>query len=62
MGWTDSHLHRFIINGEEYGVAQIGGISFTSNPHKVQLADFRLGNYRSFFVIHFKLLFIRPNL
>ena len=19
MGWTDSHLHRFIINGQEYG-------------------------------------------
>jgi site-specific recombinase XerD len=49
MGWTDSHLHRFIINGEEYGVAQIGGISFTSNPHKVQLADFRLGEKHRFF-------------
>jgi site-specific recombinase XerC len=49
MGWTDSHLHRFIINGEEYGVAQIGGISFTSDPHKVQLADFRLGEKHRFF-------------
>jgi Plasmid pRiA4b ORF-3-like protein len=49
MGWTDSHLHRFIINGEEHGVAQIGGISFTSNPHKVQLADFRLGEKHRFF-------------
>jgi site-specific recombinase XerC len=49
MGWTDSHLHRFIINGEEYGVAQIGGISFTSNPHKVQLADFHLGEKHRFF-------------
>jgi Plasmid pRiA4b ORF-3-like protein/Phage integrase family len=49
IGWTDSHLHRFIINGEEYGVAQIGGISFTSNPHKVQLADFRLGEKHRFF-------------
>jgi site-specific recombinase XerC len=49
MGWTDSHLHRFFINGEEYGVAQIGGISFTSNPHKVQLADFRLGEKHRFF-------------
>jgi site-specific recombinase XerD len=49
MGWTDYHLHRFIINGEEYGVAQIGGISFTSNPHEVQLADFRLGEKHRFF-------------
>jgi site-specific recombinase XerD len=49
MGWTDSHLHRFIINGEEYGIHQIGGISFTSDPHKVQLADFRLGEKHRFF-------------
>jgi Plasmid pRiA4b ORF-3-like protein len=49
MGWTDSHLHRFIINGEEYGIPQIGGISFTSNPHKVQLADFHLGEKHRFF-------------
>jgi site-specific recombinase XerC len=43
MGWTDSHLHRFIINGEEYG------ISFNKDPHKVQLADFRLGEKHRFF-------------
>jgi site-specific recombinase XerC len=49
MGWTDSHLHRFIINGEEYGISQIGGISFTKDPHKVQLADFRLGEKHRFF-------------
>jgi Plasmid pRiA4b ORF-3-like protein/Phage integrase family len=42
MGWTDSHLHRFIINGAGYGIAQIGGISFTDDPHKVRLADFGL--------------------
>jgi hypothetical protein len=40
MGWTDSHLHRFVIHGEEYGIPQIGGISFTDDPQKVQLADF----------------------
>jgi site-specific recombinase XerC len=49
MGWTDSHLHRFIINGEEYGISQIGGISFNKDPHKVQLADFRLGEKHRFF-------------
>jgi site-specific recombinase XerC len=49
MGWTDSHLHRFIINGAEYGIAQIGGISFTSDPHKVRLADFGLRENQRFF-------------
>jgi len=24
MGWTDTHLHRFIIHGKDYGIAQIG--------------------------------------
>jgi hypothetical protein len=26
MGWTDSHLHRFVIHGKDYGIAQSGGI------------------------------------
>jgi Plasmid pRiA4b ORF-3-like protein len=39
MGWTDSHLHRFIIHGKDYGIAQIGGISFSDDPRKVKLAD-----------------------
>jgi site-specific recombinase XerD len=49
MGWTDSHLHRFIINGAGYGIAQIGGISFNKDPYKIQLADFRLGEKHRFF-------------
>ncbi len=39
MGWTDSHLHRFVIHGKDYGIAQIGGISFADDPQKVRLAD-----------------------
>ena len=52
-GWTDSqasfageaspaklaHLHRFVIHGKDYGIAQIGGISFSDDPRKVKLAD-----------------------
>jgi site-specific recombinase XerD len=49
MGWTDSHLHRFIINGAEYGIAQIGGISFTSDPHKIRLVDLGLRENHRFF-------------
>jgi Plasmid pRiA4b ORF-3-like protein len=40
MGWTDSHLHRFVIHGKDYGVAQIGGINFTDDSTEVKLADF----------------------
>jgi hypothetical protein len=40
MGWTDSHLNRFVIRGKEYGVAHIGGMSFTDDPREVRLADF----------------------
>lgn len=29
MGLTDSHLHRFVIYGKDYGIAQIVGISGT---------------------------------
>jgi hypothetical protein len=40
MGWTDTHLHRFVIHGKDYGVAQLGGISFADDPARVCLADF----------------------
>ena len=40
MGWTDSHLHRFVIHGKDYGVAQIGGINFTDDPTEIKIADF----------------------
>ena len=39
MGLTDSHLHRFVIHGKDYGIAQIGGISFSEDPRRVKLAD-----------------------
>jgi Plasmid pRiA4b ORF-3-like protein len=40
FGWTDSHLHRFIIHGKAYGIAYVGGISFTDDPQQVCLTDF----------------------
>src|SRR3712207_2265271 len=41
FGWTDSHLHRFVIHGKDYGLAYLGGISFADDPHQVCLRDFR---------------------
>lgn len=48
MGWTDSHLNRFVIRGKEYGVAHIGGMSFTDNPRAVRLDGFHFRRYERF--------------
>ncbi len=41
MGWTNSHLHRFVIHGKEYGTAYDGGMGFANDPKRITLADFR---------------------
>src|SRR4030095_6560809 len=41
MGWTDSHLHRFLIQGKEYGSADDGGMGFADDPKQIKVADFR---------------------
>ena len=40
--WTGSHLHRFVIYGKDYGIAQLGDIGFGDNPRLVRLCDLRL--------------------
>lgn len=40
FGWTDSHLHRFVIHGKAYGIAYAGGIWFLDDPWQVRLSDF----------------------
>lgn len=40
MGWTNSHLHRFIIHGKQYGIVQIEGIWFSDDPREVKLSNF----------------------
>jgi hypothetical protein len=41
MGWTDTHLHQFVIRGKQYGIA--GGIETgqrrTMDEHKPRLSD-----------------------
>src|SRR5262245_53146765 len=41
FGWSDSHLHQFIIYGKPYGIYKEGGISFDNNPKEVRLSDLR---------------------
>jgi hypothetical protein len=40
MGWSDVHLNRFHIHGQDFGVYHDGGISFSDNPEKVPLSAF----------------------
>jgi Plasmid pRiA4b ORF-3-like protein len=47
MGWTDSHLHRFIIHGKDYGIAQIGGISFDLENINSRLKQYATGDLDS---------------
>ena len=28
VGWSDAHLHRFIIHGKDDGSARLGGLTF----------------------------------
>ena len=41
MGWTDFHLHQFVIRGKRYGVSRIGSIGFADDSDQVRLSDFR---------------------
>lgn len=38
--WSDFHLHRFLIRGQEYGITRAGCTGFTTDPKQVSLADF----------------------
>jgi hypothetical protein len=40
MGWSDVHLNRFHIHGQDFGVYHDGGMSFADNPEKVVLSTF----------------------
>jgi Plasmid pRiA4b ORF-3-like protein len=42
FGWTDSHLHRFVIHGTEYGIYQVGGPWFRDDARQVRLGELGL--------------------
>src|ERR671933_1216406 len=42
FGWSDDHLHRFEIQGREYGIACLGGISFRDDARRVRLQSLGL--------------------
>ena len=49
MGWSDVHLNRFHIHGQDFGVYHDGGICFSDNPEKVPLSDFGFRTRERFF-------------
>src|SRR5229473_2667667 len=40
MGWTNSHLHRFLIHGKEDGITYDSGMGFADDPKQIRVADF----------------------
>jgi hypothetical protein len=42
MEWSDDHLHQFRIHGKRYGIARMGGISFSDDPDAIRLKDLGL--------------------
>ena len=41
FGWTGTHLHRFVVQGREYG-GYVGGVGFRDDPYLVRLVDLGL--------------------
>src|SRR5262249_55004355 len=42
FGWSDDHLHCFIIHGRQYGITYLGGIAFRDDPRRIKLSDLGL--------------------
>jgi hypothetical protein len=42
FGWSDEHLHRFLIHGTAYGIPHLGGIVFREDARGLPLSRFRL--------------------
>ena len=49
FGWSDDHLHHFLIHGRQYGIAYIGGITFRDDPRRIKLSDLGLRVKEKFF-------------
>ena len=49
LGWDNTHLHQFIIQGKSYGIGYSGGMSFTDDPYNVTLKDLQLRLKERFF-------------
>lgn len=48
MGWSNEHLHRFVIRGVHYGTNYLHGLSFIDDGRKVHLSDFNFRDRERF--------------
>src|SRR5215470_9105818 len=48
FGWSDDHLHRFLIHGKLYGVAYLDGITFRDDPRRFWCNFLRTGRLSLF--------------
>jgi hypothetical protein len=42
FGWSDEHLHRFLLHGREHGIPRSGGPWYTGDAREVRLDDLGL--------------------
>ncbi|WP_454753732.1 plasmid pRiA4b ORF-3 family protein [Cupriavidus necator] len=52
MGWTDDHLHRFVIRGRRYGEAREGALQFSTAATTLTLSEFALREHEAFFYVY----------
>lgn len=61
MGWDNEYLHSLQIYGEDYGIANEGGMTFKHNPHQVFIDTFGFdaGDRFTYTLNYFCLLAVR---
>lgn len=52
MGWTDEHLHQFIIRGWRYDGHRDGALQFFDGPDSLSLAEFGLHEHERFAYVY----------
>lgn len=52
MGWTDDHLHQFIIRGRRYGESREGALQFSTAATALTLSAFALREHEAFFYVY----------
>jgi len=52
MGWTDDHLHQFIIRGRRYGESREGALQFSTAATALTMNAFALREHEAFFYVY----------
>ncbi|MGH8786540.1 MAG: plasmid pRiA4b ORF-3 family protein [Cupriavidus necator] len=52
MGWTDDHLHQFVIRGRRYGESREGALQFSTAATALTLSAFALREHGASFYVY----------